>query len=142
MNQVDRDRSSIGVILGGRQLDLPITQHEIRQAFGPCCTGFLLTLLCSSTLFREGHPDVTFYGGLTNSSKQFEGGFFEVAIMLGADQDIHSGVITLLVKELEKIRFSITYVNEPCLRHRTGQCHQVTMMFDPDKGLFFLNRDL
>ena len=62
--------------------------------------------------------------------------------MLGSDQDISTGVFALLIKELKKISFPITHVNQLRLRHSASEFHQFAMMLDPDKGLFFLDRDL
>ena len=62
--------------------------------------------------------------------------------MLGSDQDINAGIFTLLIEELEEIGFPITDVNYIRLWHGASQFHQITMMFNPDKGLFFLDRDL
>jgi len=62
--------------------------------------------------------------------------------MLGSDQDIDTGIFTLFIKELEKIRFPITDVNDLRLWHGASQFHQITVMLNPDKGLFFLDRDL
>ncbi len=62
--------------------------------------------------------------------------------MLGTDQDINAGVFTLLIEELKKISFPITHINDLRLSHGASQLHQVAMMLDPDKGLFFLDRNL
>ncbi len=56
--------------------------------------------------------------------------------MLGSDQDIDAGIFTLLIEELEKISFPITYVHDPRLWHGASQFHQITMMLNPDKGFF------
>ena len=50
-------------------------------------------------------------------------------------------VLALLVEHLEEIRFAIANVDQLRLRNLAGDLNQIAVMLDPQKGLFFFNRN-
>ena len=47
--------------------------------------------------------------------------------------------VGLCIKHLEEVRFPIAHVDQPRLRHLGGQVHQITVVMNPDEGLFLLD---